>query len=66
MQIMRLFWPQVDRVFGLELDKDVLSETEATKMHNRPHSCPLLQEAAHAYCSHNALHRESSPKSAQC
>ena len=48
MHIVKLFWPKIDRVFGLELDKDVLSETEATKMHNRPHSCPLVQEAADA------------------
>ena len=43
-----MFWPKVDRVFGFELDKDVLSETKATKMHNRPHWYPLVQEAAHA------------------
>ena len=46
MQIAKLLWPEVDRIFGLELDKDVLSETEATKMHNRPHSYPLVQAAA--------------------
>ena len=57
---------KVDRVFGFELDKDVLSETKATKMHNRPQCCPLVQETVHAYSSYSAVQRESSAKADQC
>ena len=61
---MKLFLPKVDKVFGLELTKDVLSKTEATKMHNK-------RTAAH-YCKKQLTHRysavqvESSAKADQC